>query len=264
VLPLWEGSEDAQCSRDFGRTFPSSIYTSQTMPPRISPSRLTQPSTCECFRSRPRNPPAVRDFHASARHEVTRLRRGMYDWLKGPGKVFRKPLRGSTNYLSAYNKTGDLVRVRKDNRDDRTKPGEGIEEDETAASERDQNDQSLTDDDRDMRAREREMARQTRKAEDEETEARGGVPRERSIDMRPYPLNQHFTSQPVLSEALREQLYVQVAVEERDLSSVAASFGVDIRRVAAAVRLKTIEKQWEDEVSDERTTETCIVCTPLL
>ncbi|KAK1065687.1 hypothetical protein LTR74_007725 [Friedmanniomyces endolithicus] len=217
------------------------------MPPRISPSRLTQSSTCECFRSRPRNPPAAREFHASARHEVTRLRRGMYDWLKGPGKVFRKPLRGSTNYLSAYNKTGDLVRVRKDNRDDRTKPSEGIEEDETAASERDLNDQSLTDDDRDMRAREREMARQTRKAEDDETEARGGVPRERSVDMRPYPLNQHFTSQPVLSEALREQLYVQVAVEERDLSSVAASFGVDIRRVAAAVRLKTIEKQWEDE-----------------
>ncbi|TKA61839.1 hypothetical protein B0A55_11226 [Friedmanniomyces simplex] len=175
----------------------------------------------------------------------------MYDWLKGPGKAFRKPLGGSSNYLSAYDKFGNLHRSRVRRRDQRTDIDEGkgndVEEDEESAAQRDMEDQSLTDDDRAIRAEQREMAREARKAENEETEERGGVPRERMSDMRPYPLNQQFRSQPVLSEALREQLYIQVSVEERDLLSVAASFGVDIRRVAAVVRLKTIEKQWEEE-----------------
>ncbi|TKA69594.1 hypothetical protein B0A55_09258 [Friedmanniomyces simplex] len=209
------------------------------------------PSTYQCFRTRPRELPSTRQFHASARHETTLLRRNMYDWLKGPGKAFRKPLGGSTNYLSAYDKFGNLHRSKVRRRDQRTDIDEGkgndVEEDEESAAQRDMEDQSLTDDDRAIRAEQREMAREARKAENEEAEERGGVPRERMSDMRPYPLNQQFRSQPVLSEALREQLYIQVAVEERDLSSVAASFGVDLRRVAAVVRLKTIEKQWEEE-----------------
>ena len=36
---------------------------------------------------------------------------------------------------------------------------------------------------------------------------------------------------------------------KHDISSVAATFGVDVRRVAAVIRLKTIEKQWVQEVS---------------
>ena len=67
--------------------------------------------------------------------------------------------------------------------------------------------------------------------------------------MRPYPLNQYFRSQAVLSEELREQLYTQIVEYRHDLPAVAASFGVDVRRVAAVVRLKTIEKRWQDEVS---------------
>ncbi|KAK3646239.1 hypothetical protein LTR56_008590 [Elasticomyces elasticus] len=218
------------------------------MPPRISSSRLSQPQTCQCFRTRPCEPPSSRQFHASARHEVTHLRRDMYAWLKGPGKVFRKPLRGSTNYLSAYDKQGNLFRAKKDDRGTRNRDEvKEVAENEETASRRDLEDESLTDEDRSARAEQREVARNTRTAEDEETEARGGVPKERTTDMRPYPLNHMFRSQPVLSEELREQLYIQVAVNEYDLASVAASFGVDIRRVAAAVRLKTIEKQWEAE-----------------
>jgi hypothetical protein len=36
----------------------------------------------------------------------------MFAWLNGPGKVFRDPLPGSTNYLNAYTPDGKLVRVR--------------------------------------------------------------------------------------------------------------------------------------------------------
>jgi hypothetical protein len=34
-----------------------------------------------------------------------------------------------------------------------------------------------------------------------------------------------------------------------DLQGVSAAYGVDMRRVAAVVRLKTVEKQWIEEVS---------------
>jgi len=182
----------------------------------------------------------------------------MYAWYKGAGKAFRQPLKGSTNYLSAYDKQGNLVRAGgKDGRKGRQRDQDVepetdakiVEEEEADAARRDQEDESLSDEDRSIRREQRELARNTRTSNMADSEARGGVPKERPQDMRPYPLNQSFRSQPVLSEELREQLYVQVAIYRHDLSSVAASFGVDIRRVAAVVRLKTVEKQWEAEVS---------------
>lgn len=176
---------------------------------------------------------------------TTRLRHNMWEWLKGPGQVFRDPLPGSTNYLSAYDKQGNLLRARRNQgRDrDRREPDE-LDESEDVIVQREL-DQGLDDTQMEINAGDRA----TRRAEKEEREERGGVPRERQSDLRPYPLNQSFRSQPVLSEGLREQLYIQVAVFKHDLASVAATFGVDMRRVAAVVRLKTIEKQWEADVS---------------
>lgn len=222
---------------------------STTMPPRISPSRLSQPQTCQCFRTRPQTAPGRRHFHASVRNE-TRLRQDMWNWLKGPGKAFRKPLPGSTNYLGAYDKQGQLART-KNNRDGdaaRRQEPEALE-DEDVAAKRDMEDESLSEDDRELRAEQREMARATREAEVDDLDEREGRPKERLTDLRPYPLNHGFRSQPVLSENLREMLYIQTVEQGHDLSSVAATFGVDLRRVAAVVRLKTIEKQWQAEVS---------------
>jgi hypothetical protein len=173
----------------------------------------------------------------------------MYAWFNGPGKAFRKPLPGSTNYLSAYDKSGNLLRAKRDDngRDQSSRQPEL--EDEEAAARRDEADESLTEGDRERRADERARARASRDAELEDLDERGGIPKERANDMRPYPQNRAFRSQPVLSEELREHLYLMVAVHNHDISSVAASFSVDVRRVAAVVRLKTIEKQWEAEVS---------------
>jgi len=168
----------------------------------------------------------------------------MWAWLKGPGKAFRDPLAGSSNYLSAYDKQGNLLRARRNQSRDKEENYDDLNEDEETIVQREL-DQKLDDVAMEQNATERA----TRRAERDEREARGGVPRERMSDLRPYPLNQSFRSQPVLSEDLREQLYIQVAHYKHDISSVAASFGVDVRRVAAVVRLKTIEKQWEAEVS---------------
>lgn len=72
-------------------------------------------------------------------------------------------------------------------------------------------------------------------------------PKERLSDLYPFPLNQAFKSEAVLSEELREELYRQVVVRKMDLQGVSAAYGVDMRRVAAVIRLKTIEKQWIEE-----------------
>lgn len=174
---------------------------------------------------------------------MKRLRRDMQEWLNGPGKVFREPLPGSTNYMAAYDKQGNLIRTRRRN--------QGEEEEDAIPVEREpeirkqEEEDGLDEQEMQKRYEDREFVRQ-RKAE---RDARGGIPRERPFDMRPYPLNHDFRSQPVLSEDLREVIYQQVAVNGIDVSTVSAAFSVDTRRVAAVVRLKTIEKQWLEEVS---------------
>ncbi|KAL9112719.1 MAG: hypothetical protein Q9227_003022 [Pyrenula ochraceoflavens] len=45
---------------------------------------------------------------------MTRLRRDMFGWLNGPGQSFRNPLPNSTNYLSAYDRRGQLMRKHKE------------------------------------------------------------------------------------------------------------------------------------------------------
>jgi hypothetical protein len=143
----------------------------------------------------------------------------MWAWLNGPGKVFKEPLPGSTNYLSAYDKFGQLVRVKNQRQGQRNaRPSRDGAENEVDA-------------------------------EQSQVETSSGLPRERASDMRPYPLNQDFRSESVLSEDLREELHRQVAVRGIDVSTVSAAYGVDVRRVAAVVRLKTIEKQWMQDVS---------------
>ncbi|KAK5170349.1 uncharacterized protein LTR77_004936 [Saxophila tyrrhenica] len=220
------------------------------MPPRIPSHRVCQYSSSQCFRTRPQPPPEacekqVRQFHHTPRN-ATRLRRNMFAWLNGPGKVFRDPLPSSTNYLSAYDKSGNLLRARQENNNSKRNLSE------SDVAELDENEEELQNRDRESGlsqedVRKRSDLRQLRRREREDLESRGGVPKERAADLRPYPLNQQFRSQPVLSEDLREKIYELVALDRLDLKSVSATFGIDIRRVAAVVRLKSVEKQWLEE-----------------
>lgn len=65
----------------------------------------------------------------------------------------------------------------------------------------------------------------------------------------PFPGNTTFTSEPVLSEEAREMIWVSVMRKGMPLKAVSAQFHVDMRRVAAVVRMKEIEKKWVEEVS---------------
>ncbi|KJX92662.1 hypothetical protein TI39_contig5832g00011 [Zymoseptoria brevis] len=194
------------------------------MPPRIH--HLPAPPTCQCFRTRPQGvaeaavtSTQTRHFHKIGREPQLQklLRRDMWEWLNGPGKVFKEPLPGSTNYLSAYDKFGQLVRVKKQ-RQNNPRSGRGSTENDSDG------DQLQS-----------------------QAETESGLPPERASDRRPYPLNQDFRSESVLSESLREELHRQVAERGIDVSTVSAAYGVDVRRVAAVVRLKTIEKQWAQD-----------------
>lgn len=66
---------------------------------------------------------------------------------------------------------------------------------------------------------------------------------------RPFPLNEHFFSQPILSEELREEIWRRVKVDKKSIRNVSVELGVEMRRVGAVVRLVELEKQWRAEVS---------------
>ncbi|KAK7731115.1 hypothetical protein SLS53_008834 [Cytospora paraplurivora] len=63
--------------------------------------------------------------------------------------------------------------------------------------------------------------------------------------MRPFPSNPAFISQPVLSEEAREMIWQKVMVNWEGIKAVSAELGVDQRRVAAVVRMKEVEKDWQ-------------------
>lgn len=66
----------------------------------------------------------------------------------------------------------------------------------------------------------------------------------------PFPSNPAFKSYPVLSENAREMIYQRVIENEDPIMVVSADLGIDHRRVAAVVRMKAVEKEWEREVCD--------------
>ncbi|KAF2263265.1 hypothetical protein CC78DRAFT_421531, partial [Lojkania enalia] len=77
-----------------------------------------------------------------------------------------------------------------------------------------------------------------------EVEAEEPLPPETTSDLRPFPLNKYFRSQPVLSEELREAIYQRVKRDGATVSLASVEFGVSNERVGAVVRLKQMEKEW--------------------
>lgn len=142
-------------------------------------------------------------------------RQALFNWLDGPGAVFRYPLPGSTNYLSAYNRTGQLIRVA------------------NSGKQEDSNDEEGDTDD----ARALEAAATTK-----------SIAPERREDLRPFPNNKAFYSEGILSEALRLEIWRRVQIQGHSIRQTSAEFQVEMRRVAAVVRLVEIERRMKAEV----------------
>lgn len=113
-----------------------------------------------------------------------------------------------------------------------------------------QNTNYLTDYDRDGSRREDEE-RPRFNAADEEADGRERERASRKRPKTPFPLNDHFVSQPILSEKLREEIWRRVTVDKKSIRNVSVELGVEMRRVGAVVRLLEVEKQWRAEVSSQ-------------
>lgn len=77
------------------------------------------------------------------------------------------------------------------------------------------------------------------------------------FNQTPFPLNRNFVSQPMLSDDLREDIWKRIMQDGQSVRDVSAALGVEMRRVAAVVRLKEVEKEWLRIVSS-RTALDCI------
>ena len=171
----------------------------------------------------------------------------MFRWLNGPGSAFRHPLPGSTNYLNAYDRNGRLVRAkdrspRQLNREKEEKK-DAEEEEDKEADEVNEDGETLP-----TRMKKVQGARVTG------TKDGLPLPKESGEDLMPFPMNRQFRSQRVLSEELKDAIYQRIMEEGSSVRNVSAVLGVEMNRVAAVVRLKAVEKQWEKEVrrhSDE-------------
>jgi hypothetical protein len=195
-----------------------------------------------------------RQFSQTPCQQITLRRRKFYEWLNGPGRNLKEPIPDSTNYLGAYDKYGNLVRANPGwQRGDGAKKAASTEKEtaeieakaEKPAEETPAGQENLD-----------ELEAAIRSGEAEENEAKtsgeeqddGKLPPETAEDLRPFPLNQYFRSQPVLSEDLREAIWHRVKKDGATVSLASVEFGVSNERVGAVVRLKQMEKEWIAQV----------------
>jgi len=68
-------------------------------------------------------------------------------------------------------------------------------------------------------------------------------------DLRPFPLNRFFRSEPVLSEELRHEIFRRVAEKNQSVREVSIALNVEMARVGAVVRLMLVEQDWLRHVS---------------
>lgn len=76
---------------------------------------------------------------------------------------------------------------------------------------------------------------------------RGRLP-DGSENKRPFPNNTTFVSESVLSEELRNEVYAQVVERKKSVRAVSIEYGIDMRRVAAVVRLVEMERRQRTQV----------------
>ena len=187
------------------------------MPPRIRTVDLIASTTAPSIQTHCRSC-LRRALSTTAPLNATKLRRQLFAWLRGPGQNFQYPLPNSTNYLSAYDRRGNLLRE-----------AEGSATPKTAPNPDNPSDAALE------------------AAADAQKEKKLG--KETKEDLRPFPLNQHFLSESVLSEPLRQEIWKRVKVDGKSVRTVSVELGVEMRRVGAVVRLVEVERRMRADVS---------------
>lgn len=141
----------------------------------------------------------------------------MFSWLNGPGAAFRNPLPGSTNYLNAYDATGRLIRATTKKRPEDPDSDESSEGEITSL-------------------------------ESKNIQGERAIPRETLDDLMPFPMNRQFRSEPVLSEELKDEIFRMWKEDGKTVRRISADMQVEMRRVGAVLRLKSVEEDWKNQV----------------
>ncbi|RMD39890.1 hypothetical protein DV735_g5237, partial [Chaetothyriales sp. CBS 134920] len=169
----------------------------------------------------------------------TRLRRQMRLWLETTGALLKDPLLGKTNYLSGINAAGQ--RIADAPADDADRPGASQE----------QNGDNATpggEDTEDARKLEQYAVEDSQIAESKTSRARTKM-NANTKALMPFPLNPHFISQSIPSEALRAEVWKRVQEEKKSVRQVSVELGVEMRRVGAIVRLMELEKSMGQQLA---------------
>lgn len=179
--------------------------------PSVQPQlNINATPQCQCIRQQ-----TQRQFSSTPRN-ATRQRRAMFNWLNGPGASFRHPLPGSTNYLNAYDESGHLIRATQKERP-KNEESEAPSEDRTPNFEKN-------------------------------IQGEKAIPRETLDDLMPFPMNRQFRSEPVLSEELKDEIYRMWKEDGKSVRRISSDMQVEMRRVGAVIRLKSVEKDWIEQV----------------
>lgn len=205
------------------------------MPPRIPPTAsiaIPRPSPrthCKsCLRrAASSKPPGLQSLS----------RRKFFAWLEGPGENYREPKPNTTNYLTKYSTDGKAIKPPRAVRA-RVKRLTGSDESTGEVPERTADEEAL-----DKAAAEDNAYEQKRQASGKEHAAHV-----LGLTVCPFPLNPHFVSESILSEALRLELWKRVMVEKKSVRQVSVELGVEMRRVGAVVRLVEVEKRMRSKV----------------
>jgi hypothetical protein len=166
----------------------------------------------------------------------------MYRWLNGPGEVFRHPLPGSTNYLNAYDRSGNLSRAKTADVGAKAK----VKEQEKGEEREKMEEQEEGDGQANRERKDASIAEAISEAKREIQV----LPKETAEDLMPFPMNRQFRSQAVLSEELKDAIWKRVMEDGKSVRDTSAVLNVEMKRVAAVVRLKAVEKEWEKQVCD--------------
>lgn len=65
---------------------------------------------------------------------------------------------------------------------------------------------------------------------------------------RPFPNNQNFVGESILSEELRNEVYKRVVTQKKSVRVVSVELGIDMKRIAAVVRLVELETRQRKQV----------------
>ena len=156
----------------------------------------------------------MRAFTGSATSQ-TRLRDNMFRWLEGPGQVHKSPSNGP-HYLGSSGAQGRSPR-RNQKVAEKSSESQATSDGEASAT--------------------------APRSRGEESGRRPPRP-----DLIPFPANRQFKSEAVLSEDLKDHIWHRVMVAQKSIRRVSADLHIEMRRVGAVVRLKSLEKRWEQEV----------------